>query len=485
MNLSQKVALNTVLLTVSRLVVAGSGLAGVILSTRYFGVGRFGELTTAVAFVMLFGPLTDVGVWTVTAREIARHPEDEQRLLGNVFTLGLVLSVLAIAVAVGVMALVYGGADRHLVRVAILILATQMVLTAPGGTTTAYMTAHQRALPAAAGAVAASIAFVVAIVVVVSANLGFEAVAACYALTGVLNGIVQIAFALRSTSLRPRYDYELVLQLARWALPQGAVLGVSVLYFRIDTVLLSLLGSNRDVALYGLSYRVIEFLTLVPNYAMTTLFPEIARCDLHSPRLRMLMQGALSGIVLAVVPILLLFIGFAPEVVKVIGGSSFGAAAGVLRIMVVALVASFVSAAFLQALVALNQQGRLVAILSVVLATNVALNAVLIPRLHATGAALALLSSEMALALLGRRLFARVGSTPSVQRPLRLAGATLAGACVVMALRAVVGSGADPILVLAVGGTLTLVAFGAAAHVLRAVPIEVTSAVAQMRGRSR
>lgn len=483
MNLSQKVAFNTALLTGGRLAVAGSGIAGVIVSTRYLGLEAFGELITAVVFVTLFGLVTDVGIWTVSAREIAKRPDDEERILSVVCTIGLLLSATAIVLTLATMLVVYPGTDGEMVRLGILILSVQMLPTSVGGASAAYMTAHQRAVPAAVAAVASSLTFVACLVAVVALDVGFAGVAGCYALGGLANALIQFAFAARSTRIRFGWDPDMAKQMVRWALPQGAVLAVGVLYFRIDTVLLSVLGSDADVALYGVAYRVIEVLIVVPTYAMLTLFPELSRCEPHSERLNMLMQGAFSSLALAAVPLLVGLVAFAPEVVVVAGGEDFREAASVLQLLVVAVVASFMSTPYIHSLVALNQQGRLARMLVVVLTFNVALNCALIPPLQADGAAVALILSEVAVLVWGARLFRDVGAPPRLQRPGRLALAGLVTAAVLIGMRALDPVAGAPAVTLVIAGTLTLLVYGAAVRLLDAAPTEVTSVFAQLRAR--
>lgn len=49
-----------------------------VVSTRYLGPGDFGQLVVAIVFVSVFGFFTDAGLYTVAARELAKHPEDER-----------------------------------------------------------------------------------------------------------------------------------------------------------------------------------------------------------------------------------------------------------------------------------------------------------------------------------------------------------------------------------------------------------------------
>ena len=67
-------------------------LAGVVtvgLASRYLGLEGFGALTLAMSIVAFVALLTDLGLSTMAAREIARQPEREREILGNVLALGL------------------------------------------------------------------------------------------------------------------------------------------------------------------------------------------------------------------------------------------------------------------------------------------------------------------------------------------------------------------------------------------------------------
>ncbi|MEJ7894547.1 MAG: flippase [Solirubrobacteraceae bacterium] len=484
MNLSQKVALNTVLLVGGRVAVAVSGLIGTVVATRYLGRDDFGQLITAVTFVALFAIFTDFGVWTVAAREIARRPEDEQRILTAVSAIGLGLCAATILVALAGTVVFYGADDRELVRAGILITLAGTLITAPLGASSAHLTAHQRAVPLALGGLVAGLSFVVALGVAIAADLGFAGIAAAYAISVLANAVPPTAAALRRFSLRPGGEPAFAWKLLRSALPQGAILAITAVYFRIDIVLLSLLGTDGDVALYGVAYRVLEFLLIVPIFAMTTLFPEIARTPAHSDRLLMLVQGALSGLLLITVPMACVLIGFAPEVVRLAGGSEFDGAADVLRLLIVAVAFSFPATVFFNALVAMGRQGILIWPLIGVLTLNVALNAVLIGPLAAEGAALALVVTEAAAVTTAWYLFGRVSHRPRLQRPLRLAVAGLACGATVAAIRLPLDApSAHPALTLVAGSAAATAVFVVAALALRAVPVEVTSAVAQLRHR--
>lgn len=495
-NLSQKVAINTTLLVASRLVAAAAGLAGVAIATRYLGPRDFGQLTVAIVFVSVFGFATDFGVYTVVAREVAKHPEDRDRLVATAFVIGLLLTAAALVLTFLVMLIAYGGAGRDLIRLGIAILSVQMLFSAAGGMAAVQLVADQRAAPGALAATVASVVFVAGLFLVISLDLGFAGIAACFSVSGAVGLLVPVA-AVRRPKLRLGRDAELRRRILRWAVPQGTVIVFSVIYFRVDTFLLSFLASDTEVASYGVAYRVLELLTVLPLFVMGTLYPEIARQAPHSPRLNEIVQGAFSAMALAVVPLVIVFGGFSEDIVAVAGGPRYLTAAPVLRVLTVAVALVFVNAVYFQALVALNRQRNLFPFLIAILVANVAMNAVLIPAYGAMGASISLVASEAVALVLVLRIYAHVGALPRVSRPLRLLAAGAGTAAVVLALRAVLpvarpeeGLGSSftaalgPLATLVGASVVTLGLWCGALALLRAVPPELRAAVAALRHRA-
>ena len=485
-SLAQLVALNTTLLTIGRLLTSLVGLVGVAIATRYLGRDAFGQLTVALGFVALFQSLPDLGLWTITAREIARRPERRDRLLANAFTIGALLSLLTLAVTLGLMALLYGGQGDELVRRGVLILSVQLLFSAPSGAASAVLTAEQRAAPIAVAGVAASLTFLALVPLVLALDWRFTGFAAGYAAAGIVNALLPLLAVRRGGGFRLARDSALWGQLLRWALPQGAVLVLSLLYFRIDTVLLSLLSTDAEVALYGVGYRLNEVLVLLPLYFMVTLFPELARAQDASARLAALGHAAISSLTLAAVAVMVLCVPLAPEIVAVIGGGDeFDGAVPVVRLLAVAVAFVFVTTYFFHALVALNRQRELVILIVVVLVLNVALNAALIPPAGAEGAALALILSEVASLVLVAGAYSRVARLPRLAKPLRLASAGLLGAAAAWAAAAMPGP--DWLVLVVAGGAASLV-YVAALRLLSAVPAELERSLAtvgaSLRGRT-
>ena len=72
-----------------------------IYVARYLGPERFGLLSYALSFVLLFSSLASFGLDDILVRELVKLPDQRQNLIGTVFWLkicGTVVIVIAIAV---------------------------------------------------------------------------------------------------------------------------------------------------------------------------------------------------------------------------------------------------------------------------------------------------------------------------------------------------------------------------------------------------
>jgi len=485
-SLVRKIALNTSLLTSGRFFITLSGLVGTAAITRYLGTGAFGSLAAGLAIVSIALNLGDVGLFTVATREVAREPQDERRLLSNAFGLALVISLSAMVLCLGLSFLIYPGADGARTREAIAILLAQLLVAAPGGVALVHYNVRQQALPLSAAATVSSAVFLIALGVVIALDGSFGLVAGAYTLGAFVTALVPLLFARGAIPLRPARDPELWRRMIRAALPQSAVLIVGTVYFRLDLILVSVLSSAHQTALYGLGYKVIESLLWLPGLLMFTLFPEIAREDLGSRRLGELIQTAFSSIQLILLPLVVVLVGFAPEIVQVVGGGKYAGAATVLRILAISMALGYFNVIFGLSMASLGQQRRLLRVLLVSLVVNVVLNAVLIPVDGARGAAIALGVSEALGVALGLLVFRDLGVLPSIYRSRETLVVVVAMSAVpaLLALldaRELLGR----VGTLALGGVAVFVVYLAGLWVLRAVPADAERALRRLLGSAR
>lgn len=474
--LARLVALNASALTVGRLLSAGLGIVGLAITTRYLGSDLFGTLVTITAFTTLLMALTDMGVWTIGARELAKRPAEYQRLMNSLLTLGIGLSLFSAVIGLALAFAIYPGPGGRLEREGIaLLIFLPLALGAAAMPAGAYLISQQRGYAAAVAGTVASVAMTLIVVLAVVLDLGFIAIVLANAAQSIAYAVVTLAYTLPHVRFRPSWDVTISRQLLRWALPLGAVLVLTSLYWRIDIVLLSLIGDSESVGIFGLAYKVVDTLYVLPTFVMLTLLPEFARLAGNPARRDELVQKASTVMQVAVVALLVFTVAFAEEIVAVAGGEEFDAAAVVLQILMLGVAAGFLRAVFADALIAANRQVWLMYATGVLLMVNVGLNLALIPWLGARGAATAFAISEAAALVAVALLFRRIGALP---RPHRLARLVVAGAAMgaVTLLRFLPpADAAGPVAVLVVLGALSFAVYAGCLYALGAMPREVHS----------
>jgi O-antigen/teichoic acid export membrane protein len=110
-------------------------------------------------------------------------------------------------------------------------------------------------------------------------------------------------------------------------LPLGGAMLVHSLYWRIDIILLWVLASSAEAALYGLSYGIVDALVALPGYVTVNVLPELAGMDEQRARFAELVQK-----------------------------EDFTNASPVLQILVVGVALTYLGSMLAQALVGLNRQ---------------------------------------------------------------------------------------------------------------------------------
>lgn len=485
MSLARKVAVTTVSLAAGRAVALLAGIGATALASRYLGLDGFGALTLAMAIVSLIALLTDLGLSTMAAREIARAPERQREILGNVLSLGLAFSAVAALLLIAIVEIAYAGNPD--VRRAILVLSLQLVTSPFLSASRAYFQAAQRGHLIAIGDVALAVAVFGGSLIAYEADLGFTAmvgaiaagyVAQAAAMTLLMPSGLRLAWAAR------RDVWGLLLRIS---LPLGATMIVNYLYFRLDVVLLSIFEGEESVAVYGLAYRVLEGLMVLPSYFMLALFPEIARLTGQRERVDGIVSAALSVMEVIALPAVLLVAVFADDVIRVIAGQDFADAAWVLRILTLALGISYLNGVYGHALPALGRQNRLFVLSLTVLVCNLAINLALIPPFGVVGAAVAVVISEVIAFVFVRRLYGEVGTAPRPTVDLRM---LLAGAVMVVAVTPALllpDTFGGALVAVALGGTVGMLVYVAVLIGLKAVPqaiaVHLPSRVLQL-GRS-
>jgi O-antigen/teichoic acid export membrane protein len=371
---------------VSRLLAAGYQ----VLLARYLGTALFGEFTLAMALAAILGIVSDLGLTSLTVREVSRAREAPMRVAAPAMRARAFLAVLLGGVAVAASA----GAGRTGRATALLaILAgTQLVQGQAEILAAAHRGRERFGFP-----VAASLACRTGLVAsgVLAAALG--ASVSVFALLTTLWTLPLLAVLPRGLPRLPgpgRRPGELL----RMAAPIGIGAALWALYFRLDLILLATLRGEEAVGIYGAAFRLFEASLLLQGPLLAAALPVLSRGGEEAGGVFRLVIRILA---LVAVPLAALFLTEGEEVLGLLFGEGYREAGEALAILGLSLPVSFLAAPFLTLLIAGDRERVYAKIMLAATLVKPLFGLWLIRRFGLPGAAGATLATEIAvLALL-------------------------------------------------------------------------------------
>jgi O-antigen/teichoic acid export membrane protein len=196
----------------------------------------------------------------------------------------------------------------------------------------------------------------------------------------------------------PQFQFSVWLNFLKQSAPIGMGVIFSVLYFRLDIVMLQLMTDDRIVGLYSAANKLFEVVIVLPHSLMIVLFPSLVE-KFHSDREKFNISIKKAFAIYLVVgsSIALVFFNYSNEIIGFIYGNDFLFSGQVLSILAIAMALSFLIYLLSNILIVSGREMINTWSLVGVTILNIALNLVWIPTHGAIGAAWATVVCEVAL----------------------------------------------------------------------------------------
>ncbi|MGK2848585.1 MAG: flippase [Minisyncoccota bacterium] len=429
MALARKIAYNVIFnsfLKVFSTVVLS--LLSIRLITGYLGQEGFGAYSTILAFFALFSSVADLGLSSVTAREISRAGADEAGILSKVLSLRLVSSCTLFLIAPLFVILFHYPND---VKIGIIIASGAVIFSTLSlflnGIFQKRLAMDKVALIEFCG----KLLQVLAVMLVVHFDLGFLAIVTTFLVSLCFNATTVFFFSRRYVTFTPQINVSFWKEFLRESLPMGATAIITFTYFKMDTIILSMFQSSAHVGIYNVAYKVMENLIFFPAMLVGLILPLLSRY-IFSDRTQFqeIADKTFKVFCIIIVPLVAGTYFLAPDIIRFVSGDSFSESVVVLRILVFALGCIFFGQFFTMLLVVGNVQAKLMQLLIIVAVLNISFNIVLIPRYSYIGAASTSVATEMLVVMLTSFLaYKYVGYKPSFKHleKILFAGCLMSG----------------------------------------------------------
>lgn len=391
-SLTVRLATNTIVQTLGILGSAAISFFTFVAITRGLGPEAFGDFTAAMVFLFIPVVIADIGFSASVIREISAAPERTERAMRASLPFRAVVSAgtVGLAAVIGVAlplnerttdALLIGSIGSFLTLMTLALLPV--------------LQAQLRMHWAVAGNMAGRLVTLGVTLGALGLDLGFKSIVWAQVVGIAVTFVIHLVAVSRTVRIRPVIDTDYWRNLVLGSLVIGLAIGLSQIYFRIDTVLLALLTDSEEVGLYGAAYKFIELSQFTAAAVAVSMFPPLANfVATGDSRAMPLVQKSFDVLVVGAVFLAVLMLAFPEDIITYTAGSDYSDAAAALQILAPYVLFGFVNAGLWRVLLARNRDRTLLGMSATVLVINVALNLVLIPEYGYKAAAAVSVVSE-------------------------------------------------------------------------------------------
>lgn len=417
--LYKKIASNTISQIISKILTAWISIFLIWILTKYLPIELYGSYNKIYNYLWIFAFLADLGLYTIAIREISRNQVPKEKIIGNILTLRVILALWIWFLAY-IIALFLPWYNDPLVLTAIFIVGAFTLISLINSSLLALMQSQMKIEFSLISVVAGkliNISLIALFLIYVFTWDSMQSIAFISVFVAWFIGIsvttyMNFLYAKKICEIHFLFDLNYIKNIFKISLPYGLALFLSVVYFKIDIILLSLLESpdraDISIALYGLPMKIVEVLMVLGWFYLNSVLPSL------SEKFRQWDTQKISEIIAMSLKVLLSFSlcifilgsSLAEDIIKIIATPEYINPVNheynspfALSIALGVLLFHFISLGFIYVLIASERQWLLLRINICITVINIVWNILLIPYYSFIWAAVVTLFSQSILML--------------------------------------------------------------------------------------
>lgn len=400
MGAARRVAKNTAALVSAEVVSKALMFVFVVYLARMLGDVEFGKYSFAFAFTGIFSILTAMGLDPLFVREVAGDKRLAARYLGGFLIIRVIASLVTlILIFVSINLMHYPHDTKNVVY----LIGVYAVLNSIATLFKSLFQAFERMEYNAFIRVFDRVLLVIICLILLFKGFGLFEVALAFLLVGAVVLITSYAVsASRFVKPELKFDPVFIKSSVKAALPFMFTSVFGVIYFSIDTVMLSVMKGDAVVGWYNAPYQIIAALLFIPGMFMAAVYPLMSQYYKTSREtLVVVYEKSLKYLTLAAVPLAVGTTVLADKFIILLYGPSYTNSIEILRLLIWCGALIFLNYMFSGLLAVIYQEKIRLWVSGFCALLNVILNLLLIPHFSMTGAAVATVITQLTLLALG------------------------------------------------------------------------------------
>ncbi len=376
--IGESIAQNVSVMFGAQVVTWGSSFLLLYFLPRYLGPEDFGRLYLALSIKMMLGLLIDFGGNYLIPKEVARSERKGSRVLSSYIMLRIVLWILSIGLIMLLSNLLGYSEYVHLLII-ILVIAKLW----EGGTSafSAYFQGIEQMEYPSIGKIVEKV--FVALVAVGALLLGADSIIIAVVMTvgALLNLIVIYWFSRKVVRVSYKFDPK-IFSLLQSGMPFFLFSLFSVIYYRIDAMMLASMTTEEVTGWYGGAFRFFDIVMVLPLLYKTAIFPVFSKLwDNTEGVLETTVGQSVRLMVILGIPTAVMVFLFAEPIIHFFMGiQEYGPSVIVLQIFAVSIPFIYIDIILGSALMgAANKQKAWAVVGLIAIFVNISINYLLIP----------------------------------------------------------------------------------------------------------
>jgi len=359
MRVETKIAQNTVVQVIGRGIAISIALITLAVTTRYLGTDGYGAYITIITFLQIVAIVAELGIQMTSVQSISEIGVDENKILSNIFSIRVISSLFALLITP---LIVFFFPYPAFIKIGVVICAISFFVNS---LSSVFVGVFQKKMLMGRYALTDIIqktVFLAGTLLVIYFDLNLFGILIVLIIANISQFLSTFYFSQKLIKISWQIDFSVWKKLMVKSWPLAITITLNLLYFKGDTIILSLFRSQADVGLYGAPYRILEVLINIVYVFLGLLFPlmTLYYTSKNWASLKKVMQMGFDIIMIISLPLIagVLFLG--EQVMSSIAGEDFLVSGQILKVLIFATIAIFFASLLGYLIVAANQQKRMI-----------------------------------------------------------------------------------------------------------------------------
>lgn len=393
MSLTQRIARNTIIQFSGKIIGTLLGVLTIAIMTRYLGQIGFGQYSTITAYLQFFAILVDMGLAVTVVRLISDPQYEVQKIINNVFSLRFFSALFFLGLAP--LVIIFFPYD-NLIKLGVAITTLSYFFSALNLIIIGLFQKELKMGGVTISEIAGRAVLLILVLLAALANKGLLFIMLAVVIASMVNFILNYLFALKYVRLAFAFDWGLWKKIIALTWPIAISIAFNLVYFKADTIILSLFRSQAEVGIYSAPYRVLEILTNFIYLFIGLIFPILTLnwAQKNFSKFKEIFQKTFDVLIIIALPMIFGTLFIAKDLMVLIAGPEFIASGLVLQIIIFATAIIFINSLFGYTVVVIDKQKQMVGAYFLVAIIALAGYLITIPKYGYFGAAAFTIISE-------------------------------------------------------------------------------------------